>query len=87
VGLTCARILAQSMNILSRNRQALRFLKAGVPNGNYTVYPLIDALRGEVFMKEQPSGKVLLAPVDACLDKMAKLNSRVLIIRQCRNKL
>ncbi|MFC1501420.1 tRNA (adenosine(37)-N6)-threonylcarbamoyltransferase complex dimerization subunit type 1 TsaB [Elusimicrobiota bacterium] len=74
VGLSCAKTISQSMNIPLVAVNTLDLLRFSAPKGNYTVFPVIDALRNEVYIKKDDD--TVIVGIDALLDDLSLKTGR-----------
>jgi len=76
VGLTCAKLLSQALDIPVIGVGTLSLLKTAVPEGDYSVVAAIDAGRGEVYVEGDASG---IVDVKKYFTACKKIKGRILV--------
>lgn len=79
VGITCARTIAQYLRVRVFTATALDLLAAAVPKSGQVVYPVIDALRGEVYVR-RAGGGVCIRAVKDVLKALARSRKNILLV-------
>lgn len=80
VGLSCARAIAQSMEIPLVGINTLEILRAGIPlKGDYAVIPAIDALRNEVFVLNKKTGRPEIQAISDFVSGLRKSKAEVCV--------
>lgn len=78
VGLSCARMMSQALNIPLAGINSLDILSYSVPSCGCRVIAAIDALRGEVYVKDARKG-VVIKPVESFAGELKKIKSQIIL--------
>lgn len=79
VGLTCARTVAQALDVPLVGIDTLSLIKAAIPDCGRLVCPAIDALRGEVFVRRPGRKEIVIRSVDDFCEDLRKTRKEVLV--------
>jgi len=77
VGFTCAKVLAQSVDIPLVGVDALSLLKSAVTESDCAVVPAIDAGRAEVYVKNKA---IEIVPAEKYFRSLRKLKKKVMVV-------
>ncbi|MCX5781660.1 MAG: tRNA (adenosine(37)-N6)-threonylcarbamoyltransferase complex dimerization subunit type 1 TsaB [Elusimicrobia bacterium] len=79
VGLSCAKTMAQVLDIPIVGIDTIEILRASMPEKGHNVIGVIDALRNEVFVKNK-NGKIVLKNNEDYWKELKSLNSKFCIL-------
>jgi tRNA threonylcarbamoyladenosine biosynthesis protein TsaB len=80
VGLSFARMTAQVLELTPVGVNTLDILREGAPKGDHYIYPMIDALRNEVYAFDSKSGKPEIQNLEKVVKKIKSIKGDVLIV-------
>ncbi|MFH1369404.1 MAG: tRNA (adenosine(37)-N6)-threonylcarbamoyltransferase complex dimerization subunit type 1 TsaB [Elusimicrobiota bacterium] len=80
VGLSCARAIAQDLEIPLVGIDTLKILEAGAQRGGVRIFPAIDALRSEVFAKNPGTGVPEIAGINDFISGLKREKTDVCVV-------